>query len=72
MHGADDLAAVDALQVDAGDAKVGVPKLTLDHDERDAFVRHFDRVGVPELMVWCEPSSHTRRRGGMVQLLARS
>jgi len=30
MDGADDLAAVDALQVDACDPKVDVPKLTLD------------------------------------------
>jgi hypothetical protein len=38
VDGADDLAAVDALQVDAGDAEVGVPELTLDDDERNAFV----------------------------------
>jgi hypothetical protein len=36
VDGADDLAAIDALQVDAGDAKVGVPKLTLDDYERNA------------------------------------
>jgi hypothetical protein len=70
MDGADDLAAVDALQVDAGDPEVGVPKLTLDHDERSAFVRHLDRMGVAQL-VWREPPSHTRRAGSMVQLLAR-
>lgn len=50
MDRADDLAAVDALQVDAGDAQVGVPKLALDDNEGDAFVRHLDRMGVPELM----------------------
>jgi hypothetical protein len=50
MDGADDLAAVDALQVDAGDAEVGVPELALDHDQRDSHVRHFDSVGMPELM----------------------
>ena len=50
MDGADDLAAVDALQVDAGDAEVGVPELALDHDERHTFVRHLDRVGVSELV----------------------
>jgi hypothetical protein len=27
MHGADDLAAVDALEVDAGDAQVGIAGL---------------------------------------------
>jgi hypothetical protein len=50
MHGADDLAAVDALEVDAGDAHVGVSELALDHDKRDPLVRHLDRVRVPELM----------------------
>jgi hypothetical protein len=50
VDGADDLAAVDALQVDAGDPEVGVPELALDHDERNAFVRHLDRVGVPQLV----------------------
>jgi hypothetical protein len=43
----DDLAAVDALEVDARDAQVGVPELPLDHDQRDALVRHLDRVRVP-------------------------
>jgi hypothetical protein len=36
VDGADDLAAVDALQIDAGDPKVGVAELALDHDQRDA------------------------------------
>ena len=70
MDGADDLSAVDALQVDAGDPKVGVPKLTLDHDQRNAFVRHLDRMSMAQL-VGREPPSHTRSGGGMVQLLAR-
>jgi hypothetical protein len=47
-----------------------VAKLTLDHEERNAFVRHFDGVSMPQLMRR-EPSSHARRGGGMVQLLAR-
>ena len=47
-----------------------MPKLTLDHDERNVFVRHLDRMGVPQL-VWREPPSDTRRAGSMVQLLAR-
>ena len=50
VDGADDLAAVDALQIDAGDAEVGMPELPLDHDERNALVGHFHRVSVPELM----------------------
>jgi hypothetical protein len=46
VDGADDFAAVDALEVDAGDPEVGVPELALDHDERNALVRHFDCVSV--------------------------
>lgn len=62
MDGADDLAALDALQVDAGDAEVGVSKLALDDDERDAFMRQFDRVSVSEL-VRREPTSHASFSG---------
>ena len=47
MDGADDLAAIDALQVDASDPKIGVPKLTLDHNQRNAFVSHLDSMGMP-------------------------
>jgi hypothetical protein len=57
MNGADDLAAIDALQVDAGDPKVGVGELTLDHDQRDAFVRHLDCVSMPQLVRRDPPSS---------------
>ena len=63
MDGADDLAAIDALQVDAGDPEVGVPELALDHDQRNAFVRHLDRVGMTQL-VRREPPSHPCRGGG--------
>jgi len=51
MDGADDLAAVYALQVNACDAEVRVPELPLDDDERDTFVRHLDRVGVSQLVI---------------------
>jgi len=51
MDGADDLAAVDALEVDAGDAEVGVSELTLYHDQRNAFVGHLDRGGVSQLVL---------------------
>jgi hypothetical protein len=50
------------LQVDAGDAEVGVPELTRNHDERNAFVGHLDRMGVPKL-VWREAASDTRSGG---------
>jgi hypothetical protein len=51
VDGIHDLGVVDSLEVDRGDAKVRVSELTLDHDQRDAFVRHLDRVRVPELML---------------------
>jgi hypothetical protein len=47
---ADDLAAIDALKVDAGDPEVRVPELALDDDQRDAFVGHLHRVCVSELV----------------------
>jgi hypothetical protein len=56
MDGADDLAAVDTLEIDARDAEVGVSELAL-YDDECAFVRHLDRVSVPEL-VGREPMSH--------------
>ena len=70
MDGFDDLAAVDALEVNAGDAEVGMPELALDHDERNTFVRHLDRVGVPQL-VRREPPSDARCDSRVVQLLTR-
>jgi hypothetical protein len=45
VHGGDDLLGVDALQVDAGRAEVGVPELALDF-ERHAFAGELDGVGV--------------------------
>ncbi len=47
----DDFFGVDALEVDAGGAEVGVSELALDHVERYAFTRELDSVGVAEL-VW--------------------
>jgi hypothetical protein len=71
VDGADDLAAVDPLEVDAGDAEVGVPELPLDHNERNALVRHLDGVSVPQLMR-CEPTPNAGFGGRMMQLFARS
>ena len=67
MDGLDDLAAVDALEVDAGDAEVAVSELALDDDQRHAFARHLDGVGVTEL-VRREPAPHACRGGGAPQL----
>src|SRR5918994_7851186 len=48
VHGLDDLSGVDPLQVDGGDAEVGVAKLALDHIQRDALARDLHGVGVAE------------------------
>jgi hypothetical protein len=50
VHRLDDLAAVDALQVDGGDPEVAVAELALDHDRRHAFAGHFDGVRVTQLV----------------------
>ena len=46
------LTAVLSVQVGAklDKAEVRVSELPLDYDERDTFVRHFDRVGVSQLV----------------------
>ena len=50
VDGGDDLFGVDALQVDAGRAEVGVTELALDHVERDALAGELDGVGVAQLV----------------------
>ena len=45
-------------------------ELRLDHDERNAFVRHLDRVSVSQL-TWRKAPSHACGRGRMMQLFAR-
>jgi hypothetical protein len=57
--GFDDLAVVDPLQVDGGDAEVRVTELSLDHIQRHASACHLDCVRVSEL-VRCETPAHTR------------
>lgn len=54
----DDLTAVDPLQVDRGDPEVGMPELALDHIQWDALSRHFNGVGVAQL-VWREAAANT-------------
>jgi hypothetical protein len=65
VDGADVLAAVDALEIDAGDSEVGVSELALDHDERDSLVRHLDGVGMAKLLRR-EPPPDARCGGGLV------
>lgn len=45
-----------------------MPELTLNHDQRHAFVRHFDGVGVAKLMRG-EAAPDARSRGGALELL---
>ncbi len=49
VNGIDHLRAVDSLQIDRGDAEVGMAQLVLD-DERDLLVGQLDRVGMTHLM----------------------
>ena len=67
MNGVDDLGAVDALEVDRGDAEVGVSELALNDDQRDALARYLDGMGVAEL-IGREASAQARRRGRAAQL----
>jgi hypothetical protein len=69
----DDLAGVDALQGDGGDAEVGVAELSLDDVERDALARHLHGMGVVQLMgreasadpgLDCELPERGAHRGG--------
>jgi hypothetical protein len=50
VDGVDDFGVVDALEVDRGDAEVGVAELALDDDRRHAFAGHLDGVRVAELV----------------------
>ena len=70
MHGFDDLAAIDALEVDGGDAEVAVAELLLDDDQWNAFAGHRDGMGVAEL-VRREAAQHACRGGRALQLGAR-
>jgi len=47
-----------------------MPELALNDDERNALVRHLDRVRVPQLM-WREPPPHASRTRDASELLAR-
>lgn len=69
MDGGDDLVVVDPAQVAGRDRGVGMPELSLDHEQRDPLACHFHRMGVPELMRG-ETASDPGRRGGVMQLSA--
>jgi hypothetical protein len=58
MHGLDDLATVDVVQIDGSDAEVAVAELALDDDQRNALAGHLDGVGVAELMCLKQQRGH--------------
>jgi hypothetical protein len=60
-------ALVDPLQIDGGDAEVGMPQLALDDVERDALVGELDGVGVAQL-VGRKPPPHAGLGGDAPQL----
>src|SRR4051795_11881920 len=62
VDGVDDLGVVDALEVDRGDAEVGVAELALDDDQRNAFARHLDGAGVAQLVRREAPPDAAERR----------
>jgi hypothetical protein len=65
--GVDDFGVVDALQVDRGNAEVGVSELSLDDHERHAFVGHLDGVGMAQL-VRGDSAAHAGVGGDSAQL----
>src|SRR5688572_676543 len=69
VDGVDDLGVVDALEVDRGDAEVGVAELALDDDQRHALAGHLDGVRVPEL-VRREAAAHAGLARDAAQLRA--
>jgi len=67
MNGRDDLLGVDALQVDACRAEIGMPQLSLDDVERHALAGKLKRMRMTEL-VRCEPAPHPRADGELPEL----
>jgi hypothetical protein len=50
IDGLDDLGVVDSAEVSGCDREIDMAELALDHDQRDPFARHLNRVRVPQLM----------------------
>ena len=71
VDGGDDLLRVDALEVDAGGAEVGMPELALDDVGRHALARQLERVRVAQL-VRREPVPDTGADGDPPELGADS
>ena len=51
MDRLDDFAAVDSLEVDAGDPQIAMLELPLDNHQRDALVGELDSVSMPQLVL---------------------
>jgi hypothetical protein len=68
VHGSDDLLGVDALQIDAGRAEVGVTELALDDVERHPFTGELNGVGVAQLMGARKPAPDARLGGKPAEL----
>jgi hypothetical protein len=69
MDSVNDLGVIDATQIGGGDREVGVSELALDEQQRDAFARHLDCVGVAQL-VGSEPAAHSSAGSDVMQLRA--
>jgi hypothetical protein len=67
VYGVDDLRGIDALEIRAGDAEVGVSELALDDRQRYSFSGELDCVGMAELMR-CEPTPDTGQVSQAAQL----
>jgi len=59
--------SVDSLQIYRRDPEVGMPELSLNNWQRDPFVRHLDRVRMPEL-VRRKPPPHPSLHGEPAKL----
>src|SRR5580692_4731763 len=62
VDGVDDLGVVDALEVDAGDAEVGVSELALDHVQRVGRPAARSSISAPVARLNSDRTAQSRRR----------
>jgi hypothetical protein len=67
MNGVDDFGVVDASQIGGGNSEVRMPKLTLNHHQRNSLPGYLNSVSVPELMRR-EPTPDPCRGRGVMEL----
>src|SRR5687768_16662470 len=70
MDGLDDLAAVDALEVDGRDAEVAVSELTLDDDQCRGWLQRVPCPRQPDRRKDAQDSTRRRHRGALGLLAA--